>query len=118
MNDMDNEDLETAEQVNMSKRTVTNVSSGNDGDASSTNIELQDPDVASTKGRPRMLTIREAIKQKKFYTCSHCGSNEHTIKKCTNRDKHYDLPSRKRSKSNPRNQKKIKKNSMQKFTIY
>jgi hypothetical protein len=118
MNDMDNEDLQTAEQVNMSKRTVTNVSSGNDGDASSSNIELQDPDVANTKGRPRMLTIREAIKQKKFYTCSHCGSNEHTIKKCTNRDKHYDLPSRKRSKSNPRNQKKSKKNCMRKFTIY
>jgi hypothetical protein len=105
---MDNEDLETSEHVNNSRRTVNNVSSGNDGDGSSSNIDLQDPNVANTKGRPRMLTIREAIKQNKFYTCSHCGSNEHTIKNCTNRDKHCDLPSWKRSKSNPRNQKKSK----------
>jgi hypothetical protein len=92
----------------MSTRTLTHVSSGNDGDATSSNIELLDPDVVNTKGRPRMLTIREATKQNKVYTCSHCNSNEHTIKKCPNKDKHYDLPRRKRSRSNPRNQKKSK----------
>jgi hypothetical protein len=108
MIDMDNEDAQSTYAVTMTTRIVTNVSSGNDGDATSANIELQDPDVVNTKGRPRMLTIREAIKQKKIYTCSHCGSNEHTIKKCTNKDKHYDLPKRKRSRPNPMNQKKSK----------
>nr|XP_051213919.1 uncharacterized protein LOC127331774 [Lolium perenne] len=106
MIDMDNEDAQSADGATMTTRTVTNVSSGNDGDATSSNIELQDPDVVNTKGRPRMLTIREAIKQNKFYTCSHCGSKEHTIKKCTNKDKHYDLPKRKKSRPNPMKQKK------------
>jgi hypothetical protein len=113
MIDMDNEDAQSADGdgVTVTTRTVTNVSSGNDGDATSSNIELQDPDVVNTKGRPRMLTIREAIKQNKFYTCSHCGSNEHTIKKCTNKDKHYDLPKRKKSRPNPMKQKKSKEPS-------
>jgi hypothetical protein len=111
MVDMDNEDAQSTDAVTMTTRTVTNVSSGNDGDATSSNIELQDPDVVNTKGRPRMLTIREAIKQNKFYTCSHCGSNEHTIKKCTNKDKHYDLPKRKKSRPNPMKQKKSKEPS-------
>jgi hypothetical protein len=66
MIDMDNEDAQSTDAVTMTTRTVTNVSSGNDGDATSANIELQDPDVVNTKGRPRMLTIREAIKQKKI----------------------------------------------------
>jgi hypothetical protein len=108
MNDMDNEEAQSADPISMSTRTLTHVSSGNDGDATSSNIELLDPDVVNTKGRPRMLTIREATKQNKVYTCSHCNSNEHTIKKCPNKDKHYDLPTRKRSRSNPRNQKKSK----------
>jgi hypothetical protein len=49
MNDMDNEDLETAEQVNMSKRTVTNVSPGNDGDASSKTLNYKIPMLLAQK---------------------------------------------------------------------
>jgi hypothetical protein len=105
MHQMDTEDVQTQDPNTVSTRTVTHVSSGNDGDASSTNIDLQDPDVVKTKGRPRMMTIREAIKQNRFYTCSHCGSDKHTIKSCTNRHIHYDLPRRKRTKSNARNKK-------------
>jgi hypothetical protein len=45
MNDMDNEEGQSADPVSMSTRTLTHVSSGNDGDATSSNIELLDPDV-------------------------------------------------------------------------
>ena len=105
--EMDSEANETVPLGSASTRTVTHVPSAGDSSVSSASIHLQDPDVSNTKGRPRMLTIREAIKQNKFYTCSHCGSNEHTKKNCTNLDKEYNLPRRKRKKAqNPRNQKK------------
>ena len=44
------------------------------------------------------MTIMEAIKAGKFYKCSHCGEYGHTIKKCTNKDKEYNLPKPKRTR--------------------
>ena len=99
---MDKIDKDLQEQMNKEQTTTTrtvanlaNCTPGNDGDST---IQLLDPDDAHTKGRPRMMTIREAIKAKKFYKCSHCGSTDHTLKTCTNRDKVYNLPKPKRSR--------------------
>ena len=39
-----------------------------------------------------MMTIREKIKAKKFYNCSHCGSSEHTKETCPNLHLVYKLP--------------------------
>jgi hypothetical protein len=102
MAEMDNEEQATKPLASTSTRDVTHVPSAGDAENSSTSIHLQNSDVSNTKGRPRMLSIREAIKQNKFYTCSHCGSDEHT-----NLDKVYNLPRRKRTRTqNTRNQKK------------
>ena len=78
-------------------RTVANFANAENGDDASSMLELLDPDNAHTKGRPRMMTIREAIKAKKFYKYSHCGELGHTLKKCTNKDKEYNLPKPKRT---------------------
>jgi hypothetical protein len=67
---------------------------------SASNIHLLDPDVADTKGHPRLLTIKERIKQNKFYSCSHCGSNKHTNKNCDKLHLVFNLPKK------PRKQKK------------
>jgi hypothetical protein len=47
-----------------------------------------------------LLTIKERIKQNKFYSCSHCGSNKHTKKNCDKLHLVFNLPKK------PRKQKK------------
>ena len=93
---MDNDNDETSTQAqNSSVRTVVNLEPVDD---SGSTIQLLNPSVADTKGRPRMLTIKEQIKQKKFYSCGHCGSTEHTRKKCDKLHLVFDLPKRKRDR--------------------
>jgi hypothetical protein len=111
--EMDNEDKETEPLASTSTRTVTHVSLPGDPDYSSSSIQLKDPDISNTKGRPRMLSIKEAIKQNKFYKCSHCGSMEHTKRGCENMDKEYDLPKRKRGR--PENSRNIRKGTKKKI---
>jgi hypothetical protein len=77
-----------------SARTVVNL----DPSESASKIQLLNPDVADTKGRPRLLTIKERIKQNKFYTCSHCGSTKHTKKNCDVLHLVFDLPKKKRQR--------------------
>jgi hypothetical protein len=74
---------------NSSSRTVVNLDPTGE---SGTTIQLLDPDVADTKGHQRLLTIKERIKQNKFYTCSHCGSTNHTKKKCDKLHLVFNLP--------------------------
>jgi hypothetical protein len=88
---MDGEEDEMHEN-NASRRTVVNLNTTSTDENTHSTIQLQDPDVANTKGRPRHLTIREAIKANKFYKCSHCGSTQHTKKNCHNKHLQYDLP--------------------------
>ncbi|KAM3213031.1 hypothetical protein ACQJBY_065819 [Aegilops geniculata] len=47
---------------------------------------LQDPDVATSKGRPRgrYRAVREKLLAKNHGCCSHCNSGEHTIATCEN----------------------------------
>jgi hypothetical protein len=90
MDEMGNEYVQIAEPISISTETITSVNSGNDGYATSSNIEQLDPQVVNTKGSPRMLIIMEAVKKYRFYTCSHCGSIEHIIKNCPNKHIHYD----------------------------
>ena len=105
--EMDDEEETMDEEQSATTRTVTFVPTVGEGERTTSSFIIQDPDVGKTKGRPRMLTIREAIKQNKFYKCSHCGSQKHTIKNCSNLDKQYNLSrSNRRKQSNPRNLKK------------
>ncbi|XP_037457607.1 protein FAR1-RELATED SEQUENCE 5-like [Triticum dicoccoides] len=107
LREMDDEEETMDEGQSATTRTVTFIPTAGEGERSTSSFTIQDPDVAKTKGRPRMLTIREAIKQSKFYKCSHCGSQRHTVKNCTNLDKVYNKPKGKQPKqSNPRNVKK------------
>ncbi|XP_044334021.1 uncharacterized protein [Triticum aestivum] len=95
------------EGQSVTTRTITFIPIAGGEEGTTMALTIEDPDIAKTKGRPRMLTIRESIKQNKFYKCSHCGSQKHTIKNCTNLDKQYNLPrSNRRKQSNPRNVKK------------
>lgn len=107
LREMDDEEETGDEGQSVTTRTVTFIPTTWGEEGTTTALTIQDPDIAKTKGRPRMLTIREAIKQNKFYKCSHCGSQKHTIKNCSNLDKQYNLPrSNRRKQSNPRNVKK------------
>lgn len=107
MEEMDEESESEMNVQSGSTRTVTFVTTSLEAEEATSTMNIQDPDVSATKGRPRMLSIREAIRQNKFYKCSHCNSDKHTLKNCTNLDKEYNLPRRKRAKqSNPRNVKK------------
>ena len=109
LREMDDEEETMDEGQSATTRTVTFVSTTGEGEGTTASFTIQDPDVAKTKGRPRMLTIHEAIKQNKFYKCSHCGSQKHTVKNCTNLDKVYNKPKGKQPKhSNPGNVKKGK----------
>ncbi|KAM3195884.1 hypothetical protein ACQJBY_071840 [Aegilops geniculata] len=104
LREMDDEEDTGDEGQTATTRTVTFIPTTGSGEGATTALTIQDPDIAKTKGRPRMLTICEAIKQNKFYKCSHCGSERHTRKNCTNLDKEYNLPrSNRRKQSNPRN---------------
>ena len=107
LREMDDEEETRDECQSVTTRTVTFIATTGGEEGTTTALTIQDPDIAKTKGRPRMLTIREAIKQNKFYKCSHCGSQKHTVKNCTNLDKVYNKPKGKQPKqSNPRNVKK------------
>lgn len=75
-----------------STRTVSNLFTTSQQEGTSSTIEILDPDRAHTKGRPRMLTIKEKIKANKFYKCSHCGSTEHTKRKCPSKHLTFSLP--------------------------
>ncbi|XP_045087321.2 protein FAR1-RELATED SEQUENCE 5-like [Aegilops tauschii subsp. strangulata] len=109
LREMDDEEETMDEGQSAATRTVTFVPTAGEGEGTTSTFTIQDPDVAKTKGRPRMLTIREAIKQNKFYKCSHYGSQKHTVKNCTNLDKVYNKPKGKQPKqSNPRKVKKSK----------
>nr|XP_051198480.1 uncharacterized protein LOC127312042 [Lolium perenne] len=92
--DTDTYDMSAMGQ-NSSSRTVVNLDPTGE---SGTTIQLLDPNVADTKGRPRLLTIKERIKQNKFYTCSHCGSTNHTKKKCDKLHLVFNLPKKNRGK--------------------
>ena len=69
---------------------------------SNQNIQLIDPDVAQTKGRPvksnkRAMPMVERIKetQKKKYTCQNCKTSGHNTSTCTAKPKqtgHGDNP--------------------------
>ena len=107
LREMDDEEETGDEGQSVTTRTVTFIPTTGGEEGTTTALTIQDPDIAKTKGRTRMLTISEAIKQNKFYKCSHCGSERHTLKNCTNLDKEYNLPrSNRRKQSNPRNVKK------------
>jgi hypothetical protein len=68
---MDEKSEELFPENTTSIRTVANLSTApNEGTAGSP-ILLLDPTITNTKGRPRHITIREAIKANKFYKCSH-----------------------------------------------
>jgi hypothetical protein len=86
-----------------SMRTVANLGTESNEGTRSSHILLLDPAVANTKGRPRHLTIREAIKANKFYKCSHCGSAIHTLKNCDKKHLVFNLPKPKK----PRKSKKL-----------
>jgi hypothetical protein len=91
---MDNDDEQASvEGHHSSGRTIVNL------DPTESGIHLLNPDVADTKGRPRLLTIKERIKQHKFYRCSHCDSCKHTKKNCDQLDKVFNLPKRKRDRN-------------------
>jgi hypothetical protein len=93
---MDNEtEQDSAMGQNSSARTVINLDPTSE---STSNIRILDPDVAGTKGRPRLMTIKERIKKKMFYTCSHCGSTEHTKKKCQQLHLVFNLPKKTRNR--------------------
>jgi hypothetical protein len=85
---------------NSSVRTVVNLDPTAE---SAPTIQLLDPDVVDTKGRPRLLTIKERIKQNKFYTCSHCGSTKHTKKNCDKLHLTFNLPKKKRVRKKKEN---------------
>jgi hypothetical protein len=71
-------------------------------EGTSATIDLLDPDRAHTKGRLRMLTIKEKIKANKFYKCSHYGSVKHTKRNCDVKHLVFNLPTPKRTrKSTP-----------------
>lgn len=79
-----------------STRTISNLFNSSVQEGTSSTIELQNPDRAKTKGWPRLLSIKEKIKTNKFYKCSHCGSNEHTLKNCINKHLVFNLPKQKK----------------------
>jgi hypothetical protein len=81
-----------------STRTVSNLFNASVHEGSSATIDILNPDHAHTRGRPRMMTIKEKIKQNKFYKCSHCGSGDHTLKNCTNKHLVLNLPKTKRTR--------------------
>jgi hypothetical protein len=103
MDKMDDQDEHVLREQTTSSRTVVNLTTTTTDENTNSTIELIDPDVANTKGRPRHLTIREAIKTNKFYKCSHCGSQSHTKKNCPNKHLQFDLPKTKK----PRKSKKV-----------
>ena len=105
----DNENEEaSAMGQNSSNQTIVNL---DPTDESASTLRLLDPDVVDQKGRPRLLSIKERIKKKIFYSCSHCGSTEHTIRKCDQKHLVFNLPKRKRDRKkkakgmNPRKRK-------------
>ena len=81
-----------------STRTVSNLFNASVQEGTSPTIEILDPDKANTKGRPRMLTIKERIKLGIFYKCSICKEYGHTKRKCTNKHLVVDLPKPKRTR--------------------
>jgi hypothetical protein len=97
--DTETEQVSTVGQ-NSSVRTVVNLDPTAE---SAPTIQLLDPDVVDTKGRPRLLTIKERIKQNKFYTCSHCGSTKHTKKNCDKLHLTFNLPKKKRVRKKKEN---------------
>jgi hypothetical protein len=96
MERMDDESEEVLQNETMPLRIVVNIATETNKDNASTNLQLLDPAVSKTKGRPRHMTIREAIKQKKFYKCSHCGETNHTLKNCPNKHLVFNLPKTKK----------------------
>ncbi|KAE8800744.1 hypothetical protein D1007_23747 [Hordeum vulgare] len=86
------------EECNSTHLTIGTLNTMPDSMGKNSTIELLNPDKAHTKGRPRMMTIPERIRAKRFYKCSHCNEHDHTIKKCPNLDKEYNIPKKKRSR--------------------
>ncbi|KAM3213718.1 hypothetical protein ACQJBY_066244 [Aegilops geniculata] len=89
---------EKTEESNRSNKTIGTLTTMVQSGGSNSTVGLLNPDKAHTKGRPRMMTIQERIKTKTFYKCSHCNDPGHTKRKCTNLDKVYDIPKKKRSR--------------------
>jgi hypothetical protein len=99
---MDAKTEEVAPDPTTSTRIVANLGTTSNEEDTGSAIQLLDPAVANTKGRPRHLTIRESIKANIFYKCSHCGDKNHTLKNCHNKHMVFDLPKTKK----PRKAKK------------
>uniref|UniRef100_A0A8I7B407 SWIM-type domain-containing protein n=1 Tax=Hordeum vulgare subsp. vulgare TaxID=112509 RepID=A0A8I7B407_HORVV len=89
---------EQTEECSKSNRTIGTLTAMVQSGNSNLTVELLNPDKAHTKGRPRLMTIQERIKTKTFYKCSHCHDPTHTKRKCTNLDKVYEFPKKKRSR--------------------
>jgi phosphoenolpyruvate carboxylase len=68
MSTMDDEADDELQKKTTTTRTVVNMEKASNEDNTSSAIQLLDPDIANIKGRPRHLTIREAIKANKFYS--------------------------------------------------
>lgn len=95
------EEIEQELQEEMKKkaaetRTIANFANPSVGGDDISTVELLDPDDAHTKGRPRLMTIAEAIKAGKFYRCGHCREYGHTRRKCTKLNEQFNFPPTKR----------------------
>jgi hypothetical protein len=98
MDKMDDQTEEVSPNETTTMRIVANLGTESNESTRSSPILLLDPAVANTKGRPRHLTIREAIKANKFYKCSHYGSAIHTLKNCDKKHLVFNLPKPKKSR--------------------
>jgi hypothetical protein len=106
MDAMDRVTEETSDTTSVAQPTsttmVSNLFNKSLQEGTSATIDLLDPDRAHTKGHPRMQTIKEKIKAKQFYKCSHCGSIKHTKRNCDVKHLVFNLTTPKRTrKSKP-----------------
>src|SRR4051794_14325427 len=94
---MDLEEAEKAIEDGATQNiTIGNIRSEGGVETNGSLVDLLNPDRAHTKGRPRMMTIHERIKNKKFFNCGHCHKPDHTKKTCTNLHLVFDDPKNKR----------------------
>lgn len=95
--DMDKEEeAKSAEDCSTLGITVGNFEFVGENENNASMVNLLNPDKAHTKGRPRMMSIHERIKKKKFYKCGHCHEPNHTVRKCENLHLVFDPPKGKR----------------------
>lgn len=65
-------------------------------------VQVQDPDVANTKGRPlsnkRWMPTVEKILSKQKYNCGHCGGAGHNVRDCKFKHLKFDLSKKKQKR--------------------